>query len=365
MGRDRLRMWKPVGVRAGLESDGTHASLTEADIDRVAQVLALGWEEGTAGAYGSGLLVYHVFCDLRAIPEAQRAPTSKIIITSFVTTLAGAYSHRTISSYVFGVRAWHILHGMTWSVNRDELAVALRAAARLAPPSSKRKERQPYTVEHMEKLSRFLDPNDTLDAAVFACLTITFYAAARCGETTVKNLKTFDVTRNVTREGLSSRVDAAQQVVTVLRVPFTKTKPEGEDIYWSVINGRTDPQAALENHLRINNPPLREHLFAYKANGEARHRPLTKKTFIARLQEVATEAGEETLQGHGIRIGATLHYLMNGATFETMKVKGRWSSDAFKVYVRRHAQIVAPMLQNTPVLDTAFARVALAQEPTA
>jgi hypothetical protein len=328
-------------------------------------VLALGWEEGTAGSYGSGLLVYHVFCDLRAVPEAQRAPTSRIIMTSFVTNLAGAYSHRTISNYVFGVRAWHILHGIPWSVNRDEIEVALRAAARLAPPSSKRKERRPYTVEYMDKLSQFLDPKDTLDAAVFACMTVTFYAAARCGETTVKNLKVFDLARDVTREGLSSRVDAAQQIVRVLRVPFTKTKPEGEDIYWSAIQGRTDPQAALENHLRVNNPPPREHLFAYKANGESKHRPLTKTRFIARLQEVATAAGEEHLQGHGIRIGATLHYLMGGTTFEAMKVKGRWSSDAFKVYIRKHAQIVTPMLQNAPIIHTAIAAVALGQEPTA
>jgi hypothetical protein len=52
-------------------------------------------------------------------------------------------------------------------------------------------------------------------------------------------------------------------------------------------------------------------------------------------------AGIKPLQGHGIWIGSTLHYLLQGISFEAMKAKGRWTSDAFSVYITRHAEVLA------------------------
>ncbi|KIK74671.1 hypothetical protein PAXRUDRAFT_174969, partial [Paxillus rubicundulus Ve08.2h10] len=40
--------------------------------------------------------------------------------------------------------------------------------------------------------------------------------------------------------------------------------------------------------------------------------------------------------------------------FDVVKVKGRWASDAFLVYLRRHAQILAPYMQAQPVIHKAF-----------
>jgi hypothetical protein len=326
--------------------------------------MSFGWEEGTAGSYGSGLLVYHVFCDHRKVPEHQRAPTSAIIISSFVACLAGAYSAKSIHNYVYGIRAWHILHGKKWRVNQDELNITIKAAARLAPATSKRKERHPYTITYIEKIGQVLDAEDAMDAAVFACLTTTFYAAARCGETTVKSLVSFDATKDITRSGMSYKPGKEGQAgITTIRVPSTKAKPvDGEDIYWSAERGLSDPEAAMENHLRVNNPPLEGHLFAYKSAGESGHRPLTKPRFILRLQEAAVLAKLDQRQGHGIRIGATLMYLLRGTSIETMKIKGRWASDAFRVYLRRHAQIITPWLQDAPEVHRDVVRASLIQE---
>jgi hypothetical protein len=63
------------------------------------------------------------------------------------------------------------------------------------------------------------------------------------------------------------------------------------------------------------------------------------------IHAAAAKAGVDPLQGHGIRIGATLEYLLRGVSFEVMKVKGRWASDAFQLYLRKHAQILAPYMQ--------------------
>ncbi|KAJ7223915.1 hypothetical protein C8J57DRAFT_955046, partial [Mycena rebaudengoi] len=58
------------------------------------------------------------------------------------------------------------------------------------------------------------------------------------------------------------------------------------------------------------------------------------------------------IQGHGIRIGASLLYLLRGVPFDVVKTLGRWASDAFLLYLRKHAQIMAPYIQANPGIHT-------------
>jgi hypothetical protein len=118
---------------------------------------------------------------------------------------------------------------------------------------------------------------------------------------------------------------------------------EGEDVYWASQEGVTDPTAALQNHLWINQPSEASHLFAYQAK-QATRKPLTKTKFLERVGKAACAAGLEPLQGHGIRIGFTLEYLLRGVPFNVMKAKGRWAGDSFLVYLRKHAVIIAPYI---------------------
>jgi hypothetical protein len=279
------------------------------ELERVFNVMSNAWAESTRESYSSGLLVYHVFCDVRGyrgIPEELRAPANQVTITSFIASLAGSYSRSAISNYVNGIRAWHVLHGLEWRLSSLETEAALKGAERLAPPSSKRKKRQPYTVNFITKIHQQLQVGDPFDAAVFACLTTCFYAAARLGEFVVPRLDAFSPsTSHVTSANLRVDRDPNNLEVTILHIPSTKASPvEGEDVFWSSHHGPTDPYAALANHLRINCPTGDHHLFAYRHKGHLR--PLTKSAFIKRLATVARLAGLEPLQGHGIRIGATL-----------------------------------------------------------
>ena len=61
--------------------------------------------------------------------------------------------------------------------------------------------------------------------------------------------------------------------------------------------------------------------------------------------------GEDSLKGHGIRIGGTLEFLLRGMPFDVMKSLGRWTSEAFTLYLRQHVTIIAPYIQNHPVLE--------------
>ncbi|KAJ7910204.1 hypothetical protein B0H13DRAFT_1615945, partial [Mycena leptocephala] len=169
---ERLYKWRPVVSRSDRHA---LSAIPESDLIRTTNVLSHAWADGTLETYGSGLLFFHYFCDARIIPESQRAPASSDLIATFAASAAG-----TVENYVAGVRAWHILHGISWAPNKAELDALIRGAIALQPPSSSRKKQLPYTEEIIAAILSQLNPDIPLDAATGSCLTTSFYSAARC-----------------------------------------------------------------------------------------------------------------------------------------------------------------------------------------
>ncbi|KII88827.1 hypothetical protein PLICRDRAFT_110129, partial [Plicaturopsis crispa FD-325 SS-3] len=358
LARERLQLWKPTLSRTLLDLQGQAVSLKESDLERIEKVIGHAWTENTRSTYGTGLLIFHVFCDTRGIPEEQRAPASSILMSSFVSALADSYAGKTIANYLHGVRAWHIFHGLQWRLNELEMEALLKAAQAVTPETSKMKKRLPYTIEYITSIRSQLDLDDPVDAAVFACLTTTFYATARVGEFTVQRLEAFDAKIHVKPSDVSVQRYWNSLSVTNFHLPRTKaSQAEGEDVFWSRQDGVTDPKAAWLNHVRVNAPPASGHIFAYQWNGQ--HRPLIKSKFIKSLGKAARKAGLKPIQGHGIRIGSTLEYLLRGMPFEVMKAKGHWESDTFLVYLRNHACVMAPYLQAVPELHQQLVRITM------
>lgn len=317
-------------------------------------------QPSTQATYGTGLLAFHVFCDRRGVAEHLRAPVDDLIIKSFVATLAGIYSGNAISNYIAAVRAWHIIHGIEWNIRGPEMDSIIKGAKAMAPRSTTREKREPITVEYIEKLRPKFSDTDPLDVATFACLTTTFWASARLGEFTVKNLTAFDPKTHVKRSNLGESTDRRGMKTTTFNVPETKSsRLEGEQLYWAKQKGDSDPEEALRRHLEFNNPDSDFHLFGYK-NKEGKMIPLTKTAFTRRLEKAAKDAKLPTMKGHSIRIGSTLEYLLRGLPFDVMKVKGRWKSDAFHTYLRDHAKVLAPYMQAAPPnIHDEFVRIAI------
>ncbi len=188
--------------------------------------------------------------------------------------------------------------------------------------------------------------NSPLDIAVFACLTMAFYSCVRLGEFTVKSKDAFNPVEHITRKSVRYETDRKGNKVIVIFVPRTKTCPRGEDVAFAAQAGATDPYSAFERHLQFNNPDAKQHLFAHRIrNGTLT--PLTRSEFLNRINNASAIAGFPARQGHSIRIGSTLEYLLRGVPFETVKQIGRWKSEAFTKYLRKHAQILAPYLQDS------------------
>ncbi|KAG1897041.1 uncharacterized protein F5891DRAFT_912018, partial [Suillus fuscotomentosus] len=61
--------------------------------------------------YGAGLLPFHIFCDERAIPEAQRCSVADTrTILTFITSCTSSYAGGTLANYVYTIWAWHTFY---------------------------------------------------------------------------------------------------------------------------------------------------------------------------------------------------------------------------------------------------------------
>jgi len=187
-----------------------------------------------------------------------------------------------------------------------------------------------------------MDLHSPRDTAIFACIVTTFYSISHLGEFTVPALKKFSPMEHITPSHLSLIKDCNGLEVLVLHLPRTKCAPNGEDTQCVLISHLTSPLAWINNHLSINTPGPNDHLFAW--NHPKGLQPLTKSEVTNRIHEIIRQYGLLDLKGHSLHIGGTLHYLLQGTPFNVIKTMGRWSSDSFTLYLRRHALILAPYL---------------------
>ena len=209
--------------------------------------------------------------------------------------------------------------------------------------------RAPVTIDLMKCLCSKLDLSDPLDAAIASCVTTTFYSVSHTREFTVPTLTTLNPTQHAKPSDISVKRDCNDLEVTVFYLPRTKYTMEGEDMFWSCQGGIMDPKTLLENHLHFNNPPPNGHLFTYK-----HHKgfcPLTKRSFLERINMVAAALGKDNLKGHGIQIGRMLEFLLHSVPFDIVKSLGWWSRDAFSLYLHQHAIIIVPYIQDHPILE--------------
>ena len=357
--KDRLLLWRPTEHTHW--SDGTIPPLPPTDEERIREVLAEAYSDSTKATYGTGLLVFHVFCDRKGINEIQRAPCGQTLLSNFVSTLIGDYSAQAIENYVYGLRAWHIIHRIPWNVNNIELQTLFASAAKNQPPKSSKAQRPPCTIEDLVTIRENLNPRDPFDAAVLACLTTTFWSVARLGELTIPKLDAFNPEIHVKRSNLNQNVtDRYGNKVTTIFIPWTKaSKSQGEELNWvAQTHTGADPEEAMRNHLNINQFDDNSHLFQHHWKGTSR--PMSKNIFLTRIRKALTAAKRKHVTGHSLRIGGTLEYLLRGIDFPVVRFKGRWASEtAFVGYLRKHGQILAPYMQANPELQNRFIQLAM------
>ena len=155
----------------------------------------------------------------------------------------------------------------------------LEGANRLAPASSKRPKRSPFTVQILEKFRQVMDLKDPHDAAIFACLVCSFYCIAHLGEFTVPAISKFNPTKHISHSGLITTRNHDSLPIMRFSIPVTKTASDSEEVHCTLHDptSPTDPKAVIDAHFHINQDSPYMHLFSWK-HPSGSTRPLSERS---------------------------------------------------------------------------------------
>lgn len=324
---------------------------------RFKRTMLKSWQPSTLATMGASLGRYHETCDTLELDEESRAPVRNDVFLIIMAEMVGELSESACRNVYAAVKGWHECNLLAFRADETWLAKVLRAARNEAP--LKRPKRPPVTIHILTQILSSFDPDNSLDAAVRACATTMLWGVARSGELTVPAEADFDPKKLLRTTHVRQDADRHGNEVTVFSLPWSKVAHfDGEDVIFAAQPGPLDPVEALHLHLRLNAPAENEHLFTFSTE-DGRRLPLSKARFMQRIASAASAASIDVPSGHSFRIGGTLEYLLRGMSFEVVKSLGRWSSDAFRLYLRDHAQVLAPYVQSSANLDKRISEIVL------
>jgi hypothetical protein len=233
---------------------------------------------------------------------------------------------------------WHRLNGAPWYGGKS-LCRTIEGAAKSAPTSSHCPLCQPVTYQHLCALRRSLDLTNAFDIAVFAVACIAFWGCCHLGELLID--LDFLPEKHVSHScSITHAVASSGVPYSSFFLPRTKTKPRGDTVSLTHTSCPCSPTIAFQHHLRSNaSIPATAPLFSFETT-DGSWSPLKHTWFLSRCNAVWKADGLEHIQGHGFRIGGTMHLLLRGVDPWIVMVQGQWSSQVFLGYWRKCKEIL-------------------------
>ena len=298
--------------------------------------MSSGLSRSTHLSYSSGQRRFINFClDFSLVnPDGSILPASESTILRFIGYLAFSVKPSTIKTYLAAVRSLHIYQGYQNPLeNNPRIQLVLRGIKRLS--GNPRRLRCPITPKLLLIFRSRLDLSLYDHCLYWAAFCVAFFGFLRSGEFTVtRNLPVGDCLQI---SDLS--VDSAPFPNLIrLRVKVSKADPFRESC--TVVMGRNGsllcPVEALLKYLHFrgsHDGPL----FVFEDGS-----PLTREKLnltISSLLALCNVSGDFT--GHSFRIGAATTAAHVGISDHWIKTLGRWSSDAYKLYIRSSEGVIA------------------------
>ena len=181
---------------------------------------------------------------------------------------------------------------------------------------------------------------------IWACCTVSFYGALRPGEALSKYENFFDPSLTLCKKDVKIvKGRGGEKDAIHLDIKNSKTNKSGvaETIVIYSTNDSTCPVRAVHK-LICNNVNISQNSpFFINENGK----PLTQRKFNSILKTLTKSIAKHgVISGHSFRSGITSMLAKKGFSDSCLKKIGRWSSRAFKAYIKmkrtmRHEMAVA------------------------
>lgn len=274
-------------------------------------------------------------------------PTTQQTILTFIHWLATVRKIKasTINTYLAGIRQLHISKGIPPPIIKSELVTLITRGMHNIDnrhtSTSKKKSRQPFTVEKMRILKHRLREWNTSteqQLLVWAVCTLAFCGAFRIGELLSKHESTFDPAYSLLSEDIqlcSVSVEGKLEEAVQVLVKAPKESKVGKAIIVDVYKaaGHICPVKAYKKWRAIS---------SHSENGQPAFRqpdgtPLTGKKLNSILKERLTgfvDMSNGPLTTHCFRIGMASMLGQLGHDDGEIQAVGRWSSRAFEAYIK-------------------------------
>ena len=280
-----------------------------------------GVSTNTSRQYATGQRHYLNFCARLNLPAC---PASELSLLRFVASFGDRIRGSTVQNYLSAVRFLHVSNGYPNPLpDCERLKLVVRALKRISGP---RREPAPVTLTILRAVCRGINFSEYNDVLLWAMICVGFFGFLRVSEFTTEGA--FDPLHDLCREDLSFAADFS---LAFLQLKSSKTDPFRLGVR-IVMGASTDcvcPILALSLYLNRRSNSCGA-LFRF-ANGRA----VSRGWFCSNLQRVIRNTGiGGDFTSHSLRIGAASAASAAGLHPNVIQAMGRWSSEAFKIYVR-------------------------------
>jgi hypothetical protein len=305
----------------------TRPTMKLSDLDnRVLHLQVNAIEKSTVKGYATGARDYISFCMAHHL---SIEPTPETLARYI------AYTSQFIASgpkYLSGVR--HFLSDLypNFDANRAHplVTTTIRGSKKIRTDPIRRK--LPLRPAHLQTFLLIARGSGSYDDLLFATiLSCLFYACHRSGELVQKNSKElFDWRKIIKRSSLTFSQGRAQY-----HLPYHKGDPFycGTDILFSQ-QEVADPVALLQEYVNRRDSVHNARLALFLREDGSHP---TRSWFDARFFAVLNRE----FGGHSPRAGGATFYASLGLSEDIIQALGRWSSQAWKIYIRDNPTVRA------------------------
>ncbi|THH15573.1 hypothetical protein EUX98_g9443 [Antrodiella citrinella] len=306
-----------------------------------ARAVALGHalDRSTQISYSSHLQSYLTFCKIHNFPIEPTADT----LSFYTVFMCHHIKPDSVDSYLSGIcnQLEHLYPNVRTIRKAPLVTRTLAGCKRLlnTPPCRK----QPLALEHLARLLNHFPPSSHDNLLFRSILLSGFFALHRLGELTWPDKVELRSWRKVIKRASVSFYTGAYGYV----LPTSKSDATFQSATIIIEEGENDsiqPLTTFKEYLRS-----RDHIFPFHSalwittSGAVP----TRAWFLAKLRTVFPTSSN--IGGHSLRSGGATHFAIVGWPDDRIQALGRWSSDAFKIYIRKHPVVLQALLNNRVV----------------
>lgn len=304
--------------------------------------LTQGLASSTRKSYASAQKKFTSFCHQlgKLHSSGSPCPTDEWTLCLFATFLARSIQHSSIKVYLSGVRALHIEQGFADPlVNCLRLQRVIRGIKRSqGSPSSNR---LPITDSLMLVIWKSLDLHLADHCMFWAACTLGYFGFLRAAEFTVPNLAGFSPVIHLTVQDIAVDAISSPSCMRV-KIKASKTDPfrKGSDIHIGLGSYPLCAIHAMMAYLSLRGNSSGPLFLLHDGH------PLSRPLLTNWLRQIMASAGiTGNFSSHSFRIGAATVAARNGIPDHQIQALGRWTSNAYQLYIRTPSEALASLSQ--------------------